>query len=61
MGDALAKTTDGAIKFCPRPKIAGYQGNGLYIRRGRDIHYGEGLLLGKNSPFCNTPVLEWLL
>ena len=58
---ALNKTTDGAIKFCPRPKLAGVHGNGLYLRRGGDLYYGEGLLLGKNSPFRNIPVLGWLL
>ena len=58
---ALNKTTDGAIKFCPRPKLAGVHGNGLYLRRGGDIYHGEGLILGKNSPFRNIPVLGWLL
>ena len=58
---ALNKTTDGAIKFCPRHKLAGYHGCGLYLRRGGDIQYGEGLLLGQNSPFRRIPVLGWLL
>ena len=58
---ALDKTTDGAIKFRPRPKLAGVHGNGLYLRRGGDIYHGEGLLLGKSSPFRNIPVLGWLL
>ena len=57
---ALAKTTDGAIKFCPGPKLAGVHGNGLYLRCGRDIYHGEGLLLGKSSLFRNIPVLGWL-
>ena len=58
---ALNKTTDGAIKFCPRPKLAGVHGNGLYLRRGGNIQYGEDLLLGKNSHFRKIPVLGWLL
>ena len=58
---ALDKTTDGAIKFQPRPKLAGVHGNGLYLRHGGDIYHGEGLLLGKSSPFRNIPVLGWLL
>ena len=58
---ALSKTTDGGIKFHPRPKLAGVRGNGLYLRHGSDIYHGEGLLLGKNSPFRNIPVLGWLL
>ena len=44
---ALNKTTDGAIKFIPRPKLAGVHGNGLYLRHGGDIHYGEGLFFWK--------------
>ena len=58
---ALDKTTDGAIKFIPRPKLADVHGNGLYLCHGGDIHYGEGLLFGKNSPFRKIPVLGWLL
>ena len=57
----LSKTTDGGIKFQPRPKLPGVHGNGLYLRRGSDIYHGEGLLLGKNSPFRNISVLGWLL
>ena len=58
---ALTKTTDGGIKFQPRPKLATVSGDGLYLRHGSDIYYGEGLLLGKSSPFRNIPVLGWLL
>ena len=58
---ALNKATDGAIKICPRLKLAGVYGNGLYLHRGGDLYNGEGLLLGKNSPFRNIPVLGWLL
>ena len=58
---ALNKTTDGGIKFLPRPKLAAVHGDGLYLRRGSDIYHGEGLLLGKSSPFRNIPLLGWLL
>ena len=58
---ALDKTTDGAIKFIPRPKLAGAHGNGLYLLHGGVIHDGDGLLFGKNSPFCKKTVLGWLL
>ena len=57
---ALNKTTDGAIKFCLRPKLAGVHGKGLYLHRGGDLYCG-GFLLGKNSPFRNISVLGWLL
>ena len=35
--------------------------DGLYLKRGRAIHAGEGLILGKNSPFKNIPILGWIL
>ena len=39
----------------------GLLGDGLYLRRGNAIHNGEGLILGKNSPFKNLPILGWIL
>ena len=39
----------------------GVLGDGLYLRRGNAIHNGEGLILGKNSPFKNVPILGWIL
>ena len=57
----LSKTCDGGIKLKPRPKLAGVHGSGLFLRQGSDIYRGEGLLLGKSSPFRNIPVLGWLL
>ena len=37
------------------------QGDGLFLKHGNDISDGAGLLMGKNSPFKNIPVLGWLL
>ena len=36
-------------------------GDGLYLKRGGAVHNGEGLILGKNSPFKNAPILGWIL
>ena len=36
-------------------------GDGLYLKRGSAVHNGEGLILGKNSPFKNVPILGWIL
>ena len=58
---ALNKTTNGGIKFLPRPKLAAVPGDGLYLRHGSDIYHGEGLILGESSPFRNIRVLGWLL
>ena len=37
------------------------EGDGLFLKHGADISDGAGLLMGKNSPFKNIPVLGWLL
>ena len=36
-------------------------GDGLYLKQGDAIHNGEGLILEKNSPFKNVPILGWIL
>ena len=36
-------------------------GDGLYLKQGDAVHNGEGLILGKNSPFKNVPILGWIL
>ena len=43
------------------PSSHGALGDGLYLKRGSSIHNGEGLILGKNSPFKNVPILGWIL
>ena len=45
----------------PSPSSHGLHGDGLYLKRGDTIHNGEGLILGKNSPFKNIPILGWIL
>jgi len=38
------------------------KGDGLYIKRGDSLEsVGDGLILGKNSPFKNIPILGWIL
>ena len=36
-------------------------GDGLFLKQGHNVHDGEGLLLGQNSPFKNIPILGWFL
>ena len=43
----------------PHPRFV--EGGGLFLKLGNDISDGAGLLMGKNSPFKNIPVLGWLL
>jgi len=39
----------------------GMAGDGLYLKQGGQVVSGHGLLLGRNSPLKNIPVLGWLL
>ena len=49
---------NGAMQISPRPKLTDVYGDGLYLRHpGSGIFVGEGLILGKNSPFKNIPIL----
>ena len=43
----------------PHPRFV--EGDRLFLKHGADISDGAGLLMGKNSPFKNIPVLGWLL
>ena len=58
----LKKTMDGAMHISPRPKLTGVHADGLYFRRpGSGVFCGNGLILGRNSPFKNIPILGWIL
>ena len=35
--------------------------DGLYVTHNGEIYKGSGLILGKDSPFRNIPILGWLL
>ena len=37
------------------------EGDGLFLKHDNDISDGAGLLMGKNGPFKNIPILGWLL
>ena len=40
----------------------GMKGDGLYLKQGSSLQtVGDGLILGKNSPFKNIPILGWIL
>ena len=49
------------LYLTPHKKLRGVAGDGLFLKRGSTIRDGSGLLLGKNSPFKNIPVLNLLL
>ena len=46
------------LYLAPHPHFV--EGDGLFLKHGNDISDGAGLLIGKNSPFKNIPVLGWL-
>ena len=41
----------------PAPHQSFVESDGLFLKHGEDISDGAGLLMGKNSPFKNIPVL----
>ena len=43
----------------PHPRFV--EGDGMFLKHGNDISDSACLLMGKNSPFKNIPVLGWLL
>ena len=45
--------------LAPHPRFV--EGDGMFLKHGEDISDGAGLLIGKNNPFKNIPVLGWLL
>ena len=49
------------LYLTPHRRLTGVSGDGLYLKRGSSVYNGEGLLLGKNSPFKNIPILKWIL
>ena len=58
----LKKTKDGGMHISSRPKLTSVYADGLYLRRpNSNIRRGEGLILGKNSPFKNVPLLGLIL
>ena len=48
------------VQLVPK-KCKGIKGDGLFLKRGSKIYDSRGLLLGKNSPFKNIPILGLLL
>ena len=55
----VQKMKGDGLYIAPHPRFV--EGNGLFLKHGADISDGAGLLMGKNSPFKNIPVLGWLL
>ena len=55
--------TDGEGVYLNPYKGNGLQshGDGLYLKQGRRIYDGRGLLFGPNSPFGNIPILGAIL
>ena len=55
----VQKCKGNGLYLAPYPRFV--EGDGLFLKHGNDISDGAGLLMGKNSPFKNIPVLGWLL
>ena len=55
----VQKCKGNGLYLAPHPRFV--EGDGLFLQHGNDISDGARLLMGKNSPFKNIPVLGWLL
>ena len=55
----VQKCRGNGLYLAPHPRFV--ECDGLFLKRGNDISDGAGLLMGRNSPFKNIPVVGWLL
>ena len=55
----VPKLKGNGLYLAPHPRFV--EGDGLFLKHGSDISNGADLLMGKNSPFKNRPILGWLL
>ena len=55
----VQKYKGSGLYLAPHPRFV--ESDGLFLKHGNDISDGAGLLMGKNSPFKNIPILGWLL
>ena len=49
------------LQLIPKKLRGTTGGDGLFLKHGSRIYDGRGLLLGKNCPFKNIPILGLLL
>ena len=56
---SVRKCEGNGLNLAPHPRFV--EDDELFLKHGNDISDGAGLLMGKNSPFKNIPVLGWLL
>ena len=57
----VTPTRGNGLYLSPRPRFTGILGDGLFVKRGKEIVDARGLLLGANSPFKNIPLLNLIL
>ena len=55
----VQKVKCNSLCLAPHPRFV--EDDGLFLKHGEDLSDGAGLIMGKNSPFKNIPVLRWLL
>ena len=54
----VQKCKSSGLYLAPHPRFV--VGDGLFLKHDNAISDGAGLLMGKNSPYKNIPVLGWL-
>ena len=56
----VQKMKGNGLYLAPHPPFV-VEDDELFLKHGSDISDGAGLLMGRNSPFKNIPILGWLL
>lgn len=57
----IQKTEGDGLFLRPHQPLHEISGDGIFLRHGSNIYDGSGIILGKNSPFKNIPILGWIL
>ena len=57
----IQKTEGDGLFLSPHQRLHEISGDGIFLRHGNNIYDGSGIILGKNSPFKNIPILGWIL
>lgn len=57
----IQKTEGDGLFLSPHQRLHEITGDGIFLQHGNNIYDGSGIILGKNSPFKNIPILGWIL
>ena len=56
-----ADPVEGDGLFLSRHQHPIFTGDGMWLKHGKNVYDGKGLLFGSKGPFKNIPILGWIL